>query len=746
MRKHSAPPIFGRVTDPSVTPGATAGRPSAATRAALPRELSDFLIELSIALHKHAMYPEGHPTLAPSAESVARRLMDLLAERGQLSLGVARRQLIIEGVATDPKHPVLRELADRLHRHHLGAVQFTQGVEPGELYDALALVAEDPDRAGEPLGLGPLTRLAQWPHIRLFPLTFDRLELVGGPSEGEAGDGGGGGGSGAVTGGRTAQLWVGLARAALAGTDVAGETKAPEPRAFRPSEPKESPPEATSPSDGAVAEPAAVAEAIQSHERGTAYDQVIVGYMLQIANELKGASGTGSVALRKRMSRLVSALDEGTLRRLLDMGGDLSQRRQFILDASQGMAVDAVLDLVNAASGEGAPISGAMLRMLTKMGHHAERMPVNRRPVAEAELRDQIGELVKGWALADPNPDGYALALQRMAAASPTLVAAADAQFAPEPERIVKMACEADAPGQGLDRAVDQLVAQVRLGSVLDVLDHAPSGSAAAASIAQKVLTPESVRALLLIQPIDFPLLDRLLARLGPDGAAPLLDLLADSESRQVRRAILDRLVRLGSELGPSLLPRLADERWFVVRNVLFLAAEMPNPPAGLNALAFRQHPDPRVRREAYRLLFRDPADRTRSLCTALSDAEPGLQRLALATAAETGCPDPAVPLVVNIASNRDLDSDVRVGAIRVLAAHGGPMALDALLRLTEIRRRSLFMAMRGTGASAEFLAALAGLGSYRTDRRARERLEAASRLREAAVQKVTSEALRGMR
>ena len=31
---------------------------------ALSRELADFLIELSIALHKNAIYPEGHPLLA----------------------------------------------------------------------------------------------------------------------------------------------------------------------------------------------------------------------------------------------------------------------------------------------------------------------------------------------------------------------------------------------------------------------------------------------------------------------------------------------------------------------------------------------------------------------------------------------------------------------------------------------------------------------------------------------------------
>ena len=65
--------------------------------------MGEFLSELSIALHKHAMYPEGHPSLAPAAAGVARRAGDLLQERPTLSLGVARNQLIIEGVATDPK-------------------------------------------------------------------------------------------------------------------------------------------------------------------------------------------------------------------------------------------------------------------------------------------------------------------------------------------------------------------------------------------------------------------------------------------------------------------------------------------------------------------------------------------------------------------------------------------------------------------------------------------------------------------
>src|SRR5256885_16031552 len=101
-------------------------------RATLSRDLADFLIELSIALHKHAMYPEGHPSLAPAAAGVTRRAGLLLEDRATLSLGVARQQLVIEGVATDPKHPVLAELAARLHRQHLGTEMVT-GQPGGEL-------------------------------------------------------------------------------------------------------------------------------------------------------------------------------------------------------------------------------------------------------------------------------------------------------------------------------------------------------------------------------------------------------------------------------------------------------------------------------------------------------------------------------------------------------------------------------------------------------------------------------------
>src|SRR2546429_1840917 len=264
----------------------------ASERATLSRDLADFLIELSIALHKHAMYPEGHPSLAPAAAGLTRRAALLLEDRATTSLGVAGNQLVIEGVATDPKHPVLRELAGRLHRHHLGAITFRRGVEQAEVADALRTLAIEAERTGQPLGLGDRDRLAAWPHVQLHALTYERLELTdqAGPvGEGDA---------------RAAQLWVGLARAALA--------TAPDDTRPTPTEPAGIPP-------GILQHPQAQA---------TGYDQVIVGYLLQIAAELKTAGSTEAAALRRRTSRLIRTLKPETLQRLVRMGGDFAQRRQ----------------------------------------------------------------------------------------------------------------------------------------------------------------------------------------------------------------------------------------------------------------------------------------------------------------------------------------------------------------------------------------------------------------------------------
>lgn len=250
------------------------------------------------------------------------------------------------------------------------------------------------------------------------------------------------------------------------------------------------------------------------------------------------------------------------------------------------------------------------------------------------------------------------------------------------------------------------------------------------------------LRSALAQVPVDFALVDQLAQALGPHAAEPLLDTLIASESRQVRRALIDRLVRMGAWVRPLLQARIADERWYVQRNMLYIAAELPGAPLAVDA-TLRQHADARVRREALRVLFRHTEERTRAICTALADEDPKMKRLALNAVVEGGTPEAAVPQLVSLISDDELDEELRIGAIRALGIQGGRVALDALLKLTVVRRRSIIAFVAQSTASAEVLAAVAALGAFRADPRGRMRLTMLAEGRDSTIAKAAADALR---
>ena len=667
--------------------------PGSPERATLSRDLGDFLIELSIALHKHAMYPADHPSLGPAASAVTRRAALLLEDRATLSLGVARHQLVIEGVATEAKHPVLGELATRLHRHHLGAVTFRRGLETHEVSDALRTLAVDPERSGQPLGLGDRARLGAWPHVQLHPLTYERLELSDGAEQPRGSDV------------RAAQLWVGLARAALATT---------------PDDPQPPP-----------TEPGAIAQAIEARGAGdaTAYDQVIVGYLLQIAAELKTAGSAEAAALRRRTTRLIRTLKPDTLRRLVQMGGDSAQRRQFVADAADGMEVDAVLDILKAAADTSQEsISHALVRLLSKLAAHAEAGVAAVRPQADAALRDQVRALLEGWTLPNPTPGPYGAALQQMArTASPTRPTPRADRDTLEPDRLVAMALELGVAGPRLTATVDAVARGGRLLQLLDALDDAPASEVAEA-VRRHVASPDMVAQLVAREPVDFATLERLAARVGPAAAPPLLERLALAEGRGTRRGLLALLAKMGGAIAPLVIARLEDPRWYVTRNLLAVLEELGPLPEGYSAAAYLRHPDPRVRWQAVKLELKQPGDHTAALTAGLSDPDPRTLRLTLGVAVATQtCPAAAAPVLASRASDRTLAADARVLAARVLGYCRAEVGLEALLRLTS-GGRALFGRERLPPKSPELLVALAALATaWPDDPRARARLARAA-------------------
>ena len=666
-------------------------------RVVLARDLSEFLVELSIALHKHAMYPPGHPSLGPAAERLAARAERLLEGRPTIAFGVARYQLIIDGVATDPNQPVLRRLAEDLHRHHLGAISILPGIEADEIASALHTLAEEHDAGRGPLGLAPPGQLPDWQHLRLHPLTFDRLEIVSDEPSSSKGDGGN-------AAGRAAHLWVGLASAAMA-ADASQQAQA------------------------TSAEPAVVAKAIDEHRGTAAYDQVIVGYLLQIAEELRSASGADLGALRRRTARLIAALRPETLQRLLAMGGNVAQRRTFVLGATSGMAVDSVVKIIQAAAdASGQVISNGLVRMLSKLATHAEFGGEHARPLADGALREQVDRLLSGWQLDDPNPETYGKVLHHLATTS-GISANAKSSKRLEHEndalRIVQMSIEVEGSGPLVDRAIDRAL-ETDIRGVRALLSSFPAESVAAAeAVRSRLLDTRTIARLVEREPLDADTLDELLPLLSIDGYSVLLDALAASPSRTTRRKLLDRIAQTDLDIGPLIVARLDDERWYVQRNMLLLLERLQRVPPQFSASSWTQHPDDRVRHQAIRVQLMIPEERELAVAAALEDTDGRTVRLGL-LALQEECAPWFAPRVALIAANPHAAEELRVHAARALGHTREPVALDTLLRVVD-GGRSVLGKPKLAARTPLVVAALRALAvGWQSDSRARDMLSLA--------------------
>ena len=657
--------------------------PAAGHGAALSRELADFLIEFSIALHKNAIYPSGHPRLGTAVRGLMMRINALLKEeRSTLSIGVARRQLIIEGVATDPNHPLLRELASRLHRHHLGAVRFSAGITQDEISDFLSTVAVDASRMDLPLGLGDPDVLAKWPNARLYPLTFEQLELLEDDTEDEKDEMDGK----TPRGARSAALWIGLARAALA-------------REARPDE------------DLPSTDPVMVAQAIDEHGKDVAYDQVVVGYMLQIADELKTKEGKEAAALQKRISRLVSSLQPGTLNRLLEMGGDNMQRNKFVLNASAGMSVDAVVDIVQAAAEQGKQtISHSMVRMLSKFAAHAELGDTKVRPQMDAALREHVQRLIGEWSLDDPNPDAYRIALEGMAKAQP-MFEGVD-KYPAEPRRMLAMALEVQSAGDAVWRAVDELTQTGDLGIVFDLADQA-AASFARDSVVEYIATPDRLHGLLQADVLDMALLSRVTMQLRHAAVEPLLDVLEIADERKATQ-LVDLVAGIGMEVAPTVMARLPVTRWAVQRRLLLVITRLSAWPEGFTPVDYARHPDPAVRREAQRMMLKDPALKDEGIRVGLLDHDDRNVSNALGAAARA-CPPEAVRIIVERVDDGSMPEPLRALAVKVAATTRSPSLVPWLLGKVEGKKG--FFGRKLADTDPLMLASLEALAQHFPDR-----------------------------
>jgi hypothetical protein len=653
---------------------ASAGRPSKPI-SALTRELADFLVEFSIVLHKRSMYPPGHPHLQDSATRFVRRLNALLDVRDAVTLGVARHRLLIESVTTDPHNALLRDLAHRLHRHRIASIQLTRGATTLEIEGLLEALSSDPQRGEGPVGKR-LDRVGPWTHIGLRQAGYDKLKLRASGAESER------------QSGESKPLkdsWIELAQLALASEGSA-----------------------TSETD-----PLVMADAIGRKSGEVTYERVVLGYLARVAEEIAQQGGAGKDQLARRISKLIGALDQDTLRRLLEASSDGAEQRKFVLNASQVLAADAVLEVVQAAAqASNQTISHNLLRLLHKLAHHAEEGPVDIRAEADGALRTNVARLIGDWDLEDPNPTVYTAILEGMVRRSSAEFSALKLQMGCDPEILIKMALELDCLGPPVYAAIEELVARRELVQLADILDHGPQ-TPTSDQLWKYLTTPERLARELAASPLNEEAIAILVERIGSDAAESLLDRLATAADRSTRAAVMKQLIALGPVVGPVAMRWLPGGPWYVQRNILFLLGRLGTWPEGFSPEEYVTSSDPRVRREAIKLMLESAGYRKRGVLLGVRDTDEGIVALALTSALDS-CPPEALPAIRRIAADPKRPTESRVPAIKCLARSRTTETLEVLRDLVIPRRR--WLGRRLAAKSPELLAALAALATYWRD------------------------------
>jgi hypothetical protein len=225
---------------------------------------------------------------------------------------------------------------------------------------------------------------------------------------------------------------------------------------------------------------------------------------------------------------------------------------------------------------------------------------------------------------------------------------------------------------------------------------------------------------------MDLDVVERLVDRMQLAAVPALLDGLTHADDR-TSTALAEMIVKIGAEAAPDIAARLDGSRAALQRILLSMLTKIGTSPEGFDLGAFTRHADGGVRREAFRALIRNVAERDDAIAAALADPDERIVRMALGSAM-ANCPPKAALALMARADDPTLSEDLRALGIRAASSYRAPGTLAFLVKKTAGKRR--FLRRQALAApTPEMLAALSGLATHwAADPAAKDILDAAAK------------------
>lgn len=370
----------------------------------------------------------------------------------------------------------------------------------------------------------------------------------------------------------------------------------------------------------------------------------------------RGDRGTDNA--RRRLVDILAALSRPTTVRVVEGATSAMARRRFLRDTLQLVPPALLMQLLEVvAEADGEPISPQLRWMLGKLA--GEVAGTDR--LVGSSFTYQVMGLIEQW-------DGGTQADYEFG----------DTRVNLESQRLLAVGLELDLAPIGVTTAAGRMAEKGQLVELFQLLEHPGNHQAVVDTILKRVLDPGLLDRVLHQVPIDFPLVEKIVAQAGRDSVAALIDALGSSEDRSTRRRLLDILVGIGPGAEAALLENLKDAPWFLIRNILVVLGHFSQLQHAEQLLPMLRHEELRVRQEALKVLVKqDGQIRNRVLGEALEDGEPVLLRSALASIG-TDCPSRlAAPVAAILASG---DEELQLLALRSLSEVQNPLIIPPLL------------------------------------------------------------------
>ncbi len=200
--------------------------------------------------------------------------------------------------------------------------------------------------------------------------------------------------------------------------------------------------------------------------------------------------------------------------------------------------------------------------------------------------------------------------------------------------------------------------------------------------------SPERFQALTVVfnrqKTIEVDQLTRYLTLLPADASGSMTELMGTLNSLQARKAVCDVLAKTAQDKVELIVGRLRDERWYIVRNLIYVMGRIGGPKVIDYLSPLVRHPEPRVRKELAKTLDAMDAPRvTELLLELLRDQDGSVRMMVLRALGRRKSAKAIAPLAAIIEERQFAEKTLpeKLEVFAALAASGQPEALAVLTR-----------------------------------------------------------------